>query len=448
MFITSSKISFGNRKNGVKKPDTFWFWLLLSGGLLMSSCRKSTGPEASLPPEKGLVDPELLKLRQRIQADETALSFYNKVAATYGTPLWEHAIVNKGAKSLLCYLPFSRPGHNSVSAVIAFGWGTGLEAKVLDPHRFPVTSGSEDARKVGRLIHLFDYSIWKQQSLGSQGIYYRTIKQQQVASNGQLRAAQYTVSICYEWSTCTGDGFGNCVGPVNYFSDCTTEVVWLGSYDYTFGGGGYLDYELPNYGTGGGTVGSSGPKTLPPPISPVEDLSAYLGCFDPTKPAKITVYADQPVAGYSDPVSVLGGIGHAFITIEQSNGTGTVKRSVGFYPQNRVNPLKRTSAVSKIGNDQSRRYDVSVSYTMTATGLNNALAAITYHHEIYDLSHYNCVDFVIDVAAAGGLTLPKTEGWWVFGSGANPGDFGEDLRKIPGASLKKGTAPMNQGSCN
>src|SRR5690606_38206574 len=69
----------------------------------------------------------------------------------------------------------------------------------------------------------------------------------------------------------------------------------------------------------------------------INDITDYLKCFDLTQPATFTIYADQPTPNDND--SWAGNmtdpdVGHTFISIRQGN----IRRVVGYYPGNPVNP--------------------------------------------------------------------------------------------------------------
>lgn len=67
-------------------------------------------------------------------------------------------------------------------------------------------------------------------------------------------------------------------------------------------------------------------------LNEITDMEAFLDCIDTTQNATLTIYADQPVAGSTVPVSTSADVGHAFVSIEQNGNTVVF----GFYPKQRV----------------------------------------------------------------------------------------------------------------
>lgn len=51
---------------------------------------------------------------------------------------------------------------------------------------------------------------------------------------------------------------------------------------------------------------------------PARNSGDYLKCFDVTKPAKLTIYADQPVPNTRLAYAPPRNVGHSFISIEQN----------------------------------------------------------------------------------------------------------------------------------
>ncbi|WP_126247997.1 hypothetical protein [Chitinophaga rhizosphaerae] len=440
-------LASGSKSHNVFK-DGVWLWCFLSGGMFIAGCRKgaTSAEQKLLPPETTNV--LLSRLVERINSDPAAVSYYQNCVRQFGKARWDQALVITKANKMQCLLPMLGADSSTIS-VIAFEWSGLLRAKVFEWGRYGVQTDNEQERRIALALGAFNYKVTGRQPYRDNGIYYIAVKEvRQPAAQSVNRAVAYTLSICYEWTTCRGDGWGNCIGPLTYHSECYTDFLWAGEFDYAGYGGAYYD-DPGSYGGGGGTSGgNTGETTIQflAPRRPITSILAYLKCLDRNLPLKLIVYADQPVPGYNDPISITGGIGHAFVTIEQQQGSKLVRRSIGFYPATKVNPFNRTSADSQLGDDQDHPYDVAVAFALQPGATRQVLDAICYSNSIYDIEHYNCADFVIDIAAAGGIALPRTKGWWVVGSGVNPGDLGEDLRKMGGAMLN-GTTRPNEGDC-
>lgn len=178
------------------------------------------------------------------------------------------------------------------------------------------------------------------------------------------------------------------------------------------------------------------------------NITDFLKCFSLTTGAKFTIYADQPISGTRIPIDLSGAqsdVGHSFVTIEQTVGGSTVKRTFGFYPSIPVDIYNSTVARA-IVDDATHPYDVSLSTNVTAAQLQSIIYAATHAPNTYDLVNYNCTDFAIKLATEAGLTLPSTHN--VSFPGCNPADLGQDMRSKTGAITTAGTAPANSGTCN
>lgn len=395
--------------------------------------------------------PEIIKLLYRLNEDDAVLAFYHSEIATLGNPDWAKALVTADGMDLRCLIPFRSPNKDGMSAALAVHWGHQLAFTVIRATEALSHDTSSRAFARARLFGLCEYAMTGVQRLAGKSILFKKIEGVQgVTSSSNSRAFPHAVSVCYEWTTCTGDGWGNCVGRIYYHSECFTETLSAGGFDYGYSGGGiYPGYGNPYAGGigGGNSLYNGKPIIFEPPRLPVLDAAAFMRCFDLNLPATVTIYADQPVPGYDEPVSITGGIGHAFVTIEQRQGSTIIKRTIGFYSSERVNPFSRTSAESRLGDDQGRDYDVSISVIAAPGQVKAAIQAIIDYPAIYDIEHYNCANFVLDVAQAAGMTLPRTKGWWFVGKGNNPGALGQDMRAIPGSRKTPGKAPVNEGLC-
>lgn len=156
---------------------------------------------------------------------------------------------------------------------------------------------------------------------------------------------------------------------------------------------------------------------------------------------EIHVYVNQPGEGGDMDVFEGNGItsivdpGHSFLRLVRHNADGTtVDKTIGFYPEGHVNkPTKKGESVAPGGlrDDTNAEYDVSISETIDESGFNNILDYIDANKEAeYNLDEYNCTDFVIQAARAGGFYLPDSKGYWPGGGGSNPGHLGEGVRDL------------------
>ncbi len=154
--------------------------------------------------------------------------------------------------------------------------------------------------------------------------------------------------------------------------------------------------------------------------------------------AKITFYADQPVTGSSRLLSVKQLTGHSYISVEQTVNGKQVIRTLGFHPVEITSTFNDPEAPSILGDDSESEYDVKYTVEVSGEVFWRVLTAIARFKPVYDLENYNCTNFVLDISDVCGLKIPRTKSNWLFGSSLNPGAFGQDLRKIPGAVFGNG----------
>jgi hypothetical protein len=152
----------------------------------------------------------------------------------------------------------------------------------------------------------------------------------------------------------------------------------------------------------------------------------------------------------SNPVDV----GHTFLIFTQQTGSGTITRNIGFYPKTGVNPLSPV-AQGILNNNAGDDYDISLTVQVTNTQFFNMLNYVSLGNNTgfnYDLNLNNCTTFALSTLNAGGVSLPRTTGSWLEGSGNDPGDLGEDIRAMTLTSgMTRSTADPahpNTGNCN
>ena len=199
---------------------------------------------------------------------------------------------------------------------------------------------------------------------------------------------------------------------VQYFDDGTEYWTYL----YTTcsgtasgGGGG---------GGGGGGAGSGGGSAsyyYESPEDPIV-LQQILNCFNniPSNAQttyKITIHShlanpNLPTQVYNfstnDP-------GHAYITMEKSNGAASHSLTFGFYPsQDTWITGTKNAVTSSIGQEDPdfRKSNARYTITVNETAFNNARnMALNKSTKPYDLNDYNCTDYAIAVSYTH-LTLP------------------------------------------
>jgi hypothetical protein len=247
------------------------------------------------------------------------------------------------------------------------------------------------------------------------------------------------------------------------YDNTGTQVVhvYLGSMGCTGGipntGGGSWGGGGGSEGSGGGGGSGAGINNYTPlvfaPDNAISNLQDFLKCLDTSKGATMTVYVRQPVPGTSDTYKIgpngKPDVGHTFLSITQ-NG---ITRVLGFYPTSSAAILFDSPGI--MGDNSSTPYTTSITVPLSVSGLSNVLGYIYLHSGVtYSLNNFNCTNFAIGAAAAGGLVLPSTTGQWgggLVGRGLNPGNLGQNMLTMPlppGAQRSaSGTSPSNSGGC-
>ncbi|RPE13199.1 hypothetical protein EGT74_06620 [Chitinophaga lutea] len=376
-------------------------------------------------------------------------------------PYWQFALTGTRQQTFVTLIPFKTSQDSLFTGFIA------LEADSLihfsafdtkDPGSMPPAFASAPEKfEINHALNALNHRGFGKKVYSTAGLSaadLHRLDQVKRPADSQLQEDDIFLPVesCYNWSTCIGDGYGNCIGETYYFSECITITYWIDTsnpppgYPYDEPGMGDGGVQPPDPSHPGGPSGTP-PAPMPPPQTPIDNLQQYLDCFTSQLPAKVTIYVDQPVPGSTEPVSILGGIGHAYLSFEQQADDQLIRRTIGFYAADGVDPFRHKSSAAILGNDAGRTYDVKLTIEVSGAQLEAMLVAVKGYPEAYHMDDYNCVNFVLDVAGPGGIVLPRTRGWWYTGSGLNPGNLGEDLRKQTGAIGQSGQCLPDTGSC-
>lgn len=207
---------------------------------------------------------------------------------------------------------------------------------------------------------------------------------------------------------------------IDYYTVCYSFLDYLDPIGLDGGEGGGFDYG------GGGDIGDMFLTMPPPPDIPIKDLQKFLSCFDKTKPANLTVYAEKMFNG--------NGVGHGFIAITQGNNTMVY----GFYPKYSFGTM---SGPGIMGENGGHHYDVSGNLgQITADQLSQIIAlSQTYQNSYYDLNVNNCSDFATDVLNIAGV---KTTGYF-----DTPNTLASILMTLPNHTNVSNYAPQTNRTC-
>lgn len=179
-------------------------------------------------------------------------------------------------------------------------------------------------------------------------------------------------------------------------------------------------------GGGGGATPTISPSPPLPPDNPINDISDFLKCLDPSKPANLTVYAAKMFSSSAS--------GHAFISITQGSNTMTY----GFYPKN--NGIDQLTGPGQMGNDIGHAYTNAWNIgNITPTQLQQIIATSSvYANAVYDLGFNNCVDFTISVLNNVGVNMTSI-------GVDTPTTFANSIEY--GATSTNGNAPQTKRTC-
>ncbi|HCZ8396917.1 MULTISPECIES: hypothetical protein [Elizabethkingia] len=233
------------------------------------------------------------------------------------------------------------------------------------------------------------------------------------------------------------------IGCPNDQTDCppmsrtVSECSWIET-----GGQDFESIAPPDGGGGGGGGGDGGadeslfpdkPSDMfmpPPPKKPILDIKKFLSCFDQSKSANLTVYAQNMLA--SPP-------GHAFITIQQGNNIMTF----GFYPRDPY--LNSLSGRGIMGEDDLHSYNQALNVgTISPAQLQQIISrAIDYASTRYDLAVRNCADFAREALNIANVPGANWDSNWL-----RPTDIANIINAQKSGVMGSGTSPVTQRTCN
>lgn len=253
------------------------------------------------------------------------------------------------------------------------------------------------------------------------------------------------------------DGDGNAV----IYSEqiCATSYVDLGS------DGG----SSSNSGFSGGSPGDPSPAgggAGPAPAPEVSNLPGenksgvnpkdYMKCFqnvpDNGATMTITIYVQEPWPGTTFNIGP-NSVGHTAISLTKTNGNTSITQTVGYYPD--ATGFDKMHAPSKlVDNGGDLEYNVSISYQVTAENFNKIVNYISNPPTVYDITDFNCTNFVNSACLAGNINLPNPVTYsplYPSSPALAPGTLGDSIEKLkgdPNVNTTGGNIPLSHGPCN
>ncbi|MEE6126016.1 hypothetical protein V2E39_01305 [Chryseobacterium arthrosphaerae] len=249
---------------------------------------------------------------------------------------------------------------------------------------------TEDLGKVYYMVYDLNDTLLYSQSLDSSGLkkVNLQLKMKDADTNVNKENAKPDTSknipvVCSEWYL------------VEYFDDGTAYWTYL----YTTcsgtasgGGGG---------GGGGGSHGGGSGGTSFVAVAPETtiNIEQRLDCFknivdNADTKYKVTLNAHRIDLNSDKP-------GHAYLTIEKSNGTQFQRLSYGFYPQSVAGSATMQPTPSAMGeesSDEYRKSDARYSLSVTKAQFNSIISqSIALSKVPYDLNENNCTHYATDV---------------------------------------------------
>jgi hypothetical protein len=280
-------------------------------------------------------------------------------------------------------------------------------------------------------------------------------------TSSNVRTLEVQVSQDCQWND---SNYIDAEGVFTVYSeyDCTYTIYDDGFYPDVSGGGGSSTGDPLGGGGGGGGDSSSAPavSNLPGEFNPTIDPKAFMNCFgtiaDAGATMSITVYVQEPWPGTSFNIGP-NSVGHTAIGLSKSGGGSTITQVVGFYPNaTGYSKIHAPSKVSSNGGDL--QYNASITYNVSATQFSQIANYIANPPGTYDLSSFNCTDFVIGACQSGNISLPNASSIVGFNGATlspeysnTPAGLGTSLRNMqgkPGVSNSDGTTPNSHGPCN
>jgi hypothetical protein len=229
-----------------------------------------------------------------------------------------------------------------------------------------------------------------------------------------------------------------------------------------YGPAGSGDGAIVEHGGGGGGAGNApaapAVSNLPGETKPGIISKDFMKCFqdipDQGATMKVTVYVQEPWPGTTFNIGP-NSVGHTAIGLTKTSGSQSITQVVGFYPD--ATGLDKMHAPSKVvNNGGDLEYNNSISYTVSAANFQKISSYIANPPATYDLTSFNCTNFVYEACKKGNIILPDP--YSTVGPATPPGapavmapaGIGSSIEKLKGQSnvnINGGTTPISKGAC-
>ncbi|SIN76017.1 hypothetical protein [Chitinophaga niabensis] len=367
--------------------------------LLTIGCHKSKDAPVEMPVPAYLTLPDgadqrLSLLIKQVKTEERKTPFLANIVQQYGEPVWDKGIIGERGNTRLYAIPLKQEG-KKLSGAIVFELGDQLRFKVYENrdfvrYGFDSRDGAVTGRKVRNLMMALNFRLPPEgDDPGNPGppepcVYSKKeralLEQARAANPGKevhLQERMISVTTCYSWTTCTGDGNGNCVGQIYYHEECFTDTYWLPDGDGGSSGGG-------GGGTGSGGGGGGGGNSPNPPGE------------DPCPPAD---------GGEPDPIPVAE---EDILELPCPQSFNMVRQDSW---QSCVTTGYRFGLINRAGNGLEYYVDINI--------MEVGLPYVTYDGTII---HHNVAQAMITQAAvlAEGEALSALSGWLAMNPGTPP----------------------------
>jgi hypothetical protein len=177
------------------------------------------------------------------------------------------------------------------------------------------------------------------------------------------------------------------------------------------------------------------PKKEAQKLEQLQDRFQCFGALTTSASYTITLCADLPDNDHPNEVHVKNEPGHVFIILSKKDSSSSCSIAFGFYPRKPLSSLLFKKVRSKILESHSREYEVSISRAISAAEFQLIeQKAIEVSIKKYDLAHYNCYDYALEIFNSipniEKLPVHRIKFPFPFGRGGSPCGLYHDLQEL------------------